>query len=96
MTDAATAVHASVGSLRDAFHTWAEAWEARLWLSRAHHLGGTHPTWHGGTVPTEVTAALATLTDALANLDTLAEDEAELTRWRETEAPTRAQSAVAS
>ncbi len=88
LTGAADDVKAALADLTASEARWADAWAARLWVSRAQYQGGL-AAWHGGTVDQDITTALATLGNGLNGPDTLRLDEIQLTQWRETQRKAR-------
>jgi hypothetical protein len=91
MREAARTVEAAISGLHQAWSDWASAWHLRRLLgSAALSGGGIHPYRSNAPMPTDVAAALATLTDQLDNLDRLKSDEANVKAWREQEAAAHA------
>jgi hypothetical protein len=81
----AATVRGSLASVREAWASYSEAFELRRWLSHIELDGNTVGAYHGASsLPRDVVTALATLEHAIAELDRLKADEAEVRAFRET------------
>lgn len=82
----ATHVRAALAGVRETWREHSEAFELRRWLSHVALDGGRVSSFHGASgLPASAADALAALHHAIAELDRLKDDEAEVSRWREQE-----------